>query len=144
MPSSYKMMTDFTYNSGASSLFTIDNSTATAAILLPTRFITKWWTSTAARKISAKRLIRLTPVFDIHNAKAILILRPGPASAYPIRLFPACQHHYDQHHVHAGSNRCLNGGTTNLRFSIAAIQFPHRLVQQLIVQPQCESSQPDL
>jgi hypothetical protein len=78
----YKMMSDFVYNAGATSLFTIDETGYNGDHGAPKPLYTELQDVNRRALNLGKALIRLTPVYDMHNPNTANP-PPGPASSDP-------------------------------------------------------------
>lgn len=78
----HKMVCDFEYNAGATSLFTIDQTGYNGDTGAPKPLYTEMIDVNRRALNLGKALIYLTPVFDLHNASETNP-PPGPTSVYP-------------------------------------------------------------
>ncbi|MDB6057949.1 MAG: hypothetical protein JWO95_1793 [Verrucomicrobiales bacterium] len=78
----YKMVCDFVYNAGATSLFTIDQTGYNGDTGAPKPLYTEVQDVNRRASNLGKALIRLTPVYDMHNTNTANP-PPGPASSDP-------------------------------------------------------------
>jgi hypothetical protein len=75
----HKMITDFVYNAGATSLFTIDNTGYNGDTGAPKPLYNEMMDANRRAANLGKALIRLTPLYDMHNPNDANP-PPGPAS----------------------------------------------------------------
>ncbi|MGZ5565798.1 MAG: hypothetical protein ACXWKG_02185 [Limisphaerales bacterium] len=78
----YKMICDFVYNAGATSLFTIDQTGYNGDTGAPKPLYTEMIDVNKRASNLGKALIRLTPVYDMHNTNTTTP-PPGPGSTDP-------------------------------------------------------------
>jgi hypothetical protein len=105
----YKMVTDFEYNAGATSLFTIDNTGYNGDTGAPKPLYNEMIDVNKRALNLGKALIRLTPAYDLHNQNTV---NPGPG---PISSDPCvCLAEGITTGIMFLQGRYLNNGTTNL------------------------------